>query len=52
MAVICVKEMALVNLTFDQRKWILKYYWKTETVTEKWIWNTTTDTGNGYKDTW
>jgi hypothetical protein len=26
------KKMALVNLTFDQRKWILKCYWKTEKV--------------------
>jgi hypothetical protein len=24
--------MALVNLTFEQRKWILKCYWKTENV--------------------
>jgi hypothetical protein len=26
--------MALVNLTFEQRKWILKYYWKTENITQ------------------
>jgi hypothetical protein len=24
--------MALVNLTFEQHKWILKCYWKTENV--------------------
>jgi hypothetical protein len=24
--------MALVNLTFEQRRWILKCYWKTENV--------------------
>jgi hypothetical protein len=26
--------MVLVNLTFQQHKWILKYYWKMENVTE------------------
>jgi hypothetical protein len=26
--------MALVNLMFEQRKWLLKCYWKTENVTE------------------
>jgi len=26
--------MALSQVTFDKRKWILKFYWKTENVTE------------------
>jgi hypothetical protein len=34
MAVICVKETALVNLMFEQCKWILKCYWTMENVTE------------------
>jgi hypothetical protein len=32
MTAINVKEMASVNLTFGQRKWILMCYWKTENV--------------------
>jgi hypothetical protein len=34
MTEIFVKKMALVNLTLEQRKWILKCFWKTENVTE------------------
>jgi hypothetical protein len=26
--------MVLINLTFEQRKWILKCYWKAKNVTE------------------
>jgi hypothetical protein len=34
MALICVNKMALVNLMFEQCKWILKCYWKMKNVTE------------------
>jgi hypothetical protein len=33
-AVICVKENGVSNLTFEQHKWILTCYWKMENVTE------------------
>jgi hypothetical protein len=54
MAVICVKVNGVINLTFEQRKWILKCYLKMENVTEtqealeKLILNT--NTANVYKD--